>query len=135
MRLAKRTAGLVLLASLMLGPAPAAWADRVRFHFAAAPTAPAAALQPAGPGQRISLFGTPLEPYTGHLRATYLVTFRHFSTGQLVTVPLALPEGTPHIAYVGNRIVYGYTSYTVDVVFLSDGSVDVIYDSGFLRPL
>jgi hypothetical protein len=46
---------------------------------------------------------------------------------------LALPEGTPVIMHVWQGIVYDYGSYTVEVRFLSDGSVDVIYNSGLLR--
>jgi hypothetical protein len=46
-----------------------------------------------------------------------------------------LPEGTPRIEHVWRRIVYNYGSYTVAVLFLPDGSVDVIYNSGLLRGL
>jgi hypothetical protein len=50
-----------------------------------------------------------------------------------VNVPLALPDGTPVIEHVGQRIVYNYGSYTVEVRFLPDGGVDVVYNSGLLR--
>jgi hypothetical protein len=50
-------------------------------------------------------------------------------------VPLALPEGTPNMEYRTNRILYNYGSYSVAVHFLADGSVDVVYDSGFFRKL
>jgi hypothetical protein len=52
-----------------------------------------------------------------------------------VVVPLALPCGTPVIEHVWRRTVYNYGSYTVEVRFLPDGSVDVMYDSGLLRAL
>jgi len=48
-------------------------------------------------------------------------------------VPLTLPEGTPRIEHRRNRIVYNYGSDVVEVHFLSDGSADVIYDSGLFR--
>ena len=51
----------------------------------------------------------------------------------MVTVPVALPQGTPNIEYLARRVVYNYGSYTVSVLFLADGSVDVIYNSGFAR--
>ncbi len=60
---------------------------------------------------------------------------RNALSGALSPVPVALPEGTPRIEHVGNRVVYNYGTYTVAAAFLPDGSVDVIYDSGFLRPL
>jgi hypothetical protein len=50
-----------------------------------------------------------------------------------VTVPLCLPEGTPRVEHVRDRIVYNYGSYTVEVRFLPDGSVDVLYSSGLFR--
>jgi hypothetical protein len=46
---------------------------------------------------------------------------------------LALPDGTPVIEHVRQRIVYNYGSYTVEVRFLPEGAVDVIYNSGLLR--
>ena len=69
------------------------------------------------------------------MRPNYLVTFRHAYTGQLITVPVAFPEGTPRLEYRRNRIVYNYGSYTVEAVFNPDGSMDMVYNSGFLRPL
>jgi hypothetical protein len=32
-----------------------------------------------------------------------------------------------------DRTIYDYGSYTVSVVFLPDGTVSVIYDSGLMR--
>jgi hypothetical protein len=127
-----RTVGLLAAGGLLFGAPRAALAERVRFHYV---PAGGAVLQPTGPGERLSYFGAPLEPFTKSMRATALVTFRHAYTGGPVTVPLALPDETPRIEYVANRVVYNYGSYTVTTVFLPDGAVDVIYDSGFLRPL
>ena len=50
-----------------------------------------------------------------------------------ITVPLALPDSTPRMEYVRDRVVYNYGDYTVEVQFLPDGSADVFYDSGLLR--
>jgi hypothetical protein len=62
-----------------------------------------------------------------------MVTFCHPYTHSNVAVPLALPEGTPNILHGPDRITFNYGSYAVRVRFLADGSVDVVYDSGFLR--
>jgi hypothetical protein len=135
MRFPMLQAGLCLAGGLLLAtPRPAA-AERVRFHFVPAAQGPATTLQPAGTGERVSWFGTVREPYNSPQRPTHVVTFRHAYSGQLVSVPMTLPEGTPRIEYRANRIIYNYGSYTVQAVFLQDGSVDVVYDSGFLRPL
>ena len=68
-------------------------------------------------------------------RPTCLLTYRHPCTGQAVTVPLALPEGTPTIQYKLRQVVYNYGSYAVEVHFLPDGSVAVVYNSGLFRAL
>jgi len=134
----KRTSGLMIAAGLLLGtPRPAA-ADQLRLHYVPAPGG-MAALQAAGPGgpagERVSYFGLVREPNNCPLRPNYLVTFRHAYSGQLITVPVTFPEGTPQVAYRDNRIIYNYGSYTVEAVFYPDGSVDMVYNSGFLRPL
>jgi hypothetical protein len=132
----KRALGLLAGAALVLGLARPAHAERVRFHYgpgdviANAPAAPG----PAVVGQRISLFGG-AEPYTCSFRPTAVVTFRHCSTGQPVSVPLRLPDSVPRIEHRGNRVIYNYGSQTIEIVFTEDGGVDVVYNSGFLRPL
>jgi hypothetical protein len=63
------------------------------------------------------------------------VTFGHPCTGQTVVVPLALPDSTPQMEYRPNRVIYNYGSYTVEVHFLANGLVDVIYNSGLFRAL
>jgi hypothetical protein len=116
---------------LVSGPAAAA---RVRFHFVPVDACGNTTLQPGlGPGERVSWFGTVREPYADQPRPTHLVTFRHPATGSTITLPLYFPEGTPRIEHVGDRIVYNYGSYTVEVRFLPDGSADVIYNSGLFR--
>jgi hypothetical protein len=64
---------------------------------------------------------------------TCRVTFNHPCAGYEVTVPLALPDATPVIEHAWHRIVYNYGSYTVEVRFVPDGGVDVLYRSGLLR--
>ncbi len=83
-------------------------------------------------GERLTLFRW--EPFNcPPPRPTRLVSFRHPATGQTVTVPLALPEDTPRMEYVSDRTIFNYGSDTVQVAFLADGTVDVIYTSGLLR--
>jgi hypothetical protein len=124
--------GLVGLFSFSGGMAGAAV---VRYHYLPAGSNGTITLQPAndGAGERVRWFGTVREPYRGALRPTHVVTFRHPYTGRNVSVPLTLPEGTPNIQHTPNRITFNYGSYTVGALFLSDGSVDIIYNSGLLR--
>jgi hypothetical protein len=90
----------------------------------------------AGNGQRLIWPGLmPEKCAPPPPRPTCVMTYRHPYTGQVVKVPLALPAGTPIVQHTWARVVYNYGSYTVSVVFLSDGSVDVRYNSGFFRPL
>lgn len=121
----------LLVAGLLLAAAPSADAARVRYHFTPDP-ASNGCLKAAAAGQRLTLSGW--QAYNCPApRATQLVSFRHPCTGQTVTLPLALPESTPRMEYVRDRVVYDYGNYTVEVRFLKDGSADVIYDSGLLR--
>jgi hypothetical protein len=116
-----------------------AQAERVRYHFAAADICGNTLQTPAGTcnaiGERVSYLGKAGTPYNGALRPTYLVTFSNPVTKGKVTVPLALPEGTPQMRYSRNRAVFDYGIYQVEVAFLPDGSVDVYYDSGPFRKL
>jgi hypothetical protein len=125
-------------AALVLACAPAARADQLRLHYVVVGQNGGAVLQatPAGPQvQRSNLFGLIREPSPRPLRTNYVVTFRHYYTAQLVTVPVAFPEGTPRLEYRVNRIIYNYGSYTVEAIFNPDGSVDMLYNSGFFRPV
>lgn len=124
--------------ALVLAASGRAGAERAVFHFA--PTGPGGALQlvPAADGiagERTGSFGKLRGSICEPPRPTCNVTFKHPHTGQEVTVPLALPDSTPIIEHAWGRIVYDYGSYTVTVRFLADGGVDVVYNSGLLRPL
>jgi hypothetical protein len=128
-----RRPAVVVLVLLITGSV--ASAARLRFHYGPADgicdgsCKPTAALNVTG--ERISLFGSPREACGDRLpRPACFITYRHACTGQLVTVPVALPEGTPRIEHRWGRLIYNYGSYTVEVVFVPDGTVDVIYNSG-----
>jgi hypothetical protein len=128
----------VVLATALLTPVDVR-ADSVRFRFV--PTGPDGALVqvPAGPdgalGElRTGLSATP-KPYAGNYAANRMVTFRHPYTSRNVTVPMKLPDNTPKIEHIRDRIRFGYTTYYIDVRFLPDGAVDVVYNSGLLRTL
>jgi hypothetical protein len=112
-------------------------AGRVRFHYAPVDDRGNTTLKPGGyggPGERISWFGFMSEPYFDQPRPTHLATYRHSYTGRPVAVPLTLPESTPRIEHRGrDRLIYNYGSDTVEIHFLPDGAVDVIYDSGLFR--
>jgi hypothetical protein len=120
---------------LAVGTLPAAVA---RFHYVPADNSGKMVL-PAGSGgqtgEHFGWFGIQRQPCCQPPRPTRMMTFCHPFTGRPAIVPLALPAGTPNIEHSANRIVYNYGSYTVQVIFLADGSVDVIYNSGFLREL
>lgn len=133
-----RWLGLCVL-TLNLVSAGSAAAAQARFHYLPSGNQAPMVLATPGPGpapgEKITWFGTMRQPIIGAPRPTHFVSFRHPFTGSLVTVPLALPQGTPNMEYQARRVIYNYGSYTVSVFFLADGSVDVIYNSGFLRDL
>jgi hypothetical protein len=128
----------LLLSATLLTPA-ALRADSVRFRFV--PTGPQGALVqvPAGPdgalGELRAGLSTTPRPFPRNYRPNRLVTFRHPYTSRNVTLPMMLPDNTPRIEHIRDRIRFGYTSYFIDVRFLPDGGVDVVYNSGFLRTL
>ena len=127
-----------VMASLLFGGGESASAARVRYHYVVADPCGKTVLQPAGngaPGERVCYFGKGGEWYACAPRPNTLATFCHLYTGAKVIVPLDLPIGTPRIEHVWRRIVYNYGSYTVEVRFVPDGSVDVIYNSGPCREL
>jgi hypothetical protein len=124
-----------IVALVLLATGGVASAARLRFHYGPADGIcdpgchPAATLNVVG--ERVSLFGSACEGCDNRLpRPGCFHTFRHPCTGQPVTVPLALPEGTPRIEHRFRRIIYNYGSYTVEVAFVPDGTVDVIYNAG-----
>jgi hypothetical protein len=127
-----RVIGVLAGAALLVGLARPAHAERVRFHYAPnqiCANAPAVATGPGVVGERVTLFGG-TEPFTCQMRPNHVATFRHYYTGQPVSVPLRLPEDIPLIQHRANRTIYNYGSYSVEVVFLPDGSVDVVYNTG-----
>jgi hypothetical protein len=129
-----------LALALAFGAAPMfAAAEQVRYHFVPVDANGTTAPAPAGPDGAIGelrrvLGGRPL-PYPHAVRPNQMVTFRHPYTGRNVTVPMRLPANQPRMEHGAARITYNYGDYTVEARFLRDGSVDVIYNSGLLRPL
>jgi hypothetical protein len=121
-----------VLAGLLAMTAAPAWAARVRYHFVPGDGPNAACLKPDCAGsETVTAFGSSGGP--APRRPNTQATFTHPYTGRPVTVPLALPPDTPRIEHRFNRVIYNYGSYTVEVVFLTDGTVDVVYNSGLFR--
>jgi hypothetical protein len=115
----------------------AAEAARLVYHFSPSDCTPGTSLKPAPPCctavERVSWFGSVRQPDAPARRPTHLVTFQHPYLGRAVSLPLCLPDSTPRMEYRPNRVTYNYGSYAVEVLFLPDGSADVIYNSGFFR--
>lgn len=126
---------LVLFAVLFCLTEGKAGAAVIRFHYLPTDSGETTTMQPAdsGVGQRVRWFGAVRQPSSVPLRPTHVVTFRHPYTGRNVSLPVALPEGTPTILHGPDRITFNYGSYAVRALFFPDGSVDIVYDSGFLR--
>jgi hypothetical protein len=123
------TASLILLDGLTS-------AGQLRYHFVPTNSVGVTALKPAeagGPGEKALLIGLVREADGRLPPPTHYVTFRHPYTLAPVTVPMTFAPGTPRLEHTPTRIVYNYGSYTVEARFQPDGSVDVIYDTGFLR--
>jgi hypothetical protein len=128
------------IAALLVAAIPGAvTADSVRFRFVPAADQGLMTQVPAGPGGAIGELRTGVggnaQPYNGMFRANQMVTFRHPYTSRNVIIPLKLPDSTPRVEHLGDRVRLNYGSYYVEARFQPDGSVDVIYNSGFLRPL
>ena len=85
------------------------------------------------PASECGFIGLIHEPAVTQPRPTHLVTFKHSYSGRNITVPLALQPGTPRMATNRESVSYNYGSESVEVQFLKDGSVDVVYSSGLLR--
>jgi hypothetical protein len=130
-----RSAALAAVVFFLLVLTGKATAARLRYHYVPS-DAGKMTLQPLGngaPGERLTwLRGW--EPYDQAPRPNQWVCFQHTVTRQRVNVPLALAlDSTPRLEHRPNRVIYNYGSDTVEVHFLPDGSVDVIYLSGLLR--
>jgi hypothetical protein len=113
--------------------------DSLRFRFMPASGDGQLAQVPVGPdgslGElRTGLRATP-RPFTGNYKPNRLVTFRHPYTSRNVIVPMKLPEDTPRVEHISDRIRFNYGTYFVEARFLPDGGVDVLYNSGYLRTL
>ena len=134
-----RVIQFVLCASVAHLAAAPAVAEQVRFRFIPVDPCGTMSQVPAGPngalGEQLTGFGWRPQPFNRALRPNQMVTFRHPFNGRNVTVPLTLPAGAPRLEHQSDRIVYNYGSYVVEARFLPDGSVETIYNSGFLRPL
>jgi hypothetical protein len=134
-----RTFAFLVGSVLALASSAVASADSVRFHFVPAAEQGGMAQVATGPGGapgelRTGLSGTP-KPFPYAFKANRMVTFRHPYTSKNVTLPLKLPDSTPRVEHIGDRVRFNYGSYYVESRFRPDGSADVIYSSGLLRPL
>jgi hypothetical protein len=116
------------------------FAADLRYHYvpvdAAGNTQLAPVVQPGGgssPGERVRFLGFVQEPAATQPKPTHLVTFKHSFTGRNITVPLTLRPDTPRMSYSRESVSYNYGSERVEVQFIKDGSVDVVYSSGLLR--
>jgi hypothetical protein len=123
-------AALVLLALA----AQAAPAEQIRIRYWPQNSGASTVMKPADAGQptgvKVSRFGLRTEPYYCLPKANCLKTFCHKCTGQNVTLPIYLPAATPRIAHTWSGISYQYTNFAVNVNFLQDGSVEVVYADG-----
>ena len=88
----------------------------------------------APPRNSTTWYGGGREPACNPPHPTCYLTFQHPCTGQAIALPLRLPiDSTPRIEHRYNRLIYNYGSDSVEIEFLSDGSADVIYNSGLRR--
>jgi hypothetical protein len=121
---------------IVLAAAGSAQAARLRYHYIAMDERGTTIVQPiaqGSPGERLT-WSLRWEPYNcPPPRATCMVTFTQPYTGRPLVLPLGLPPDVPRMEYRTNRVVYDYGSDTVEVHFLTNGSADVIYTSGFRR--
>jgi hypothetical protein len=111
-------------------------AAKVRYHYVPAACTDALQLAPAAggsPGERLSWVGRTPTPYNCTPRPNQVVCFLHPTTNRYVKVPLELPPDTPRIEHVYLGTMYNYGSESVEIRFLADGSVDVLYSNGLLR--
>ncbi len=130
----------VLSWAVTLGTCAPGQAEQLRYHYvpvdAAGNTKIAPVVQAGGgasPGERVRFLGLIHEPAVAQPRPTHLVTFKHSFTGRNITVPLTLRAENPRMTITREVVTYNYGSEKVEVQFLKDGSVDVVYSSGLLR--
>lgn len=121
----------LLVAAAVLVLARTTPAAIVRYHYVPADAAGHMTLA-QGPAVKITIFGR--QPYNLPPHITYNVTFHHDYSGRTITVPLGLPvDQVPKIMHRNNRYIYDYTGYSIQVIFLENGNVDVSYNSGLFR--
>lgn len=128
--------GLLLLiaTAAVLLCQPGAQAGWVRYHYAVAdPTGAMVLSPPDAAGEQLGWFGRVRQSCACPLQPTCVVPLCHPCSGMTLSVPLSLPFGTPVIEHRRYWVIYNYGSYSVQVHFLPDGSVDVIYSSGLMR--
>jgi hypothetical protein len=123
---------IALIVSAVVGGA--ASAEQIRILYCPQDSGPTTVMKAADPGKptgvRVSGFGLRREPYYCLPKSNCLRTFCHTCTKQNVTLPLYLPAATPRVAHTWRGISYQYTGFAVNVNFLQDGSVEVVYDNG-----
>ncbi len=114
-------------------------AESVRLRFVPVDACGATGQVPIGPDGALGELKRGLAgrtfPYAQVVRPTQMVTFRHPFTGRNITVPVRLPTDIPRMEHLRDRIIYNYGDHVVEARFLPDGGVDVVYNSGLLRPL
>ncbi len=129
----------LIVGTLALAQPGSVQAEQARFRFVPVDACGHMAQVPIGPngalGEQLNGLGLRPQPFNQVFRPNQMVTFRHPYTGRNVTVPLTLPAGTPRIEIRADRVIYDYGAYVVEARFLPDGSVDTVYNSGFLRYL
>ena len=129
----------LMVGALALVQPASARAEQARFRFVPVDACGHMAQVPAGPngamGEQLTGLGLRPQPFNQVFRPNQMVTFRHPFNGRNVTVPLTLPAGTPRMEIRTDRIVYNYGSYVVEARFFPDGSVETVYNSGFMRVL
>ena len=138
MQLPLRILASFFAAAMTMGLPSIALAEMVRFRYAPAGDNSMKQI-PIGPngamGELRPVVGGTPGPYNGTFPPNRMVTFRHPYTSKNVTIPMKLPDSTPQLEHIGDRIRFNYGNYYVETRFLPDGGADVVYNSGFLRKL
>lgn len=140
MRIMRRAIAFLCAGALSLAWTASTHAAVLRFHYVPVDQAGNTTLCPStrgcgGAGEVMGPLGIMREPTNQQPRPTHMVTFKHPTTGRCITVPMALPPCPPTMRYWSDRVIYDYGTGTVEARFLSDGSVDVVYNTGLLRTI
>jgi hypothetical protein len=78
-------------------------------------------------GNQVFVFPTSLQSQPP--APTQWLSLRHPFTHAYVSVPVALPSGTPRLEQRSDRLIYDYGFMSIVILFLRDGSVNVSYNS------